>query len=93
MSKIVLFMPVGMFLAPLRRQAGQRLAELLVVLLAAMLATTFEAGQLFLPNRYATVTDVLLEIFGVWLGFVAARRVLAGPVSDGYPPPAVFLDP
>jgi glycopeptide antibiotics resistance protein len=87
LSKIVLFMPVGLFLALVCRQADQRLAGLLVVLLAAMLATTFEAGQLFLPSRYASVTDVLLETLGVWLGFVVGRRVVAKPTSGRHPPP------
>jgi glycopeptide antibiotics resistance protein len=82
LSKIVLFMPVGLFLVPVYRQADARLGGLLVVLLGAMLTTTFEAGQLFLPSRYASVTDVLLETLGLWLGFVVARRVVAGPASD-----------
>jgi glycopeptide antibiotics resistance protein len=86
-SKIALFMPAGVFLAPLRRQADQRLAGFLVVLLGAMLATIFEAGQLFLPNRYASVTDVLLETFGLWLGFVVACRVVAAPAPDRHSPP------
>jgi glycopeptide antibiotics resistance protein len=87
LSKIVLFMPAGLFLALLRLPTDQRLAGLFVVLLGAMLATTFEAGQLFLPTRYASVTDVLLETLGFWLGFVVARRVVAGLASDQYPPP------
>jgi glycopeptide antibiotics resistance protein len=81
-SKIVLFMPVGLFLSLVLREADPRRASLLVVLLAAMLATTFEAGQLFLPSRYASVTDVLLETLGVWLGFVVACRVVVGPTPD-----------
>jgi glycopeptide antibiotics resistance protein len=75
-SKVALFMPAGLFLAPVRRQADQRLAGFLIVLLGAMLATTFETAQLFLPSRYAGVTDVLLETLGVWLGFVVGRRVV-----------------
>jgi glycopeptide antibiotics resistance protein len=79
LSKVILFMPAGLFLAPVFRQADRRLAGLVAVLLGAILATTFEAGQLFLPSRYASVTDVLLETLGLWLGFVLARRVVAGP--------------
>lgn len=85
-SKIVLFMPAGVFVAPVLRRVDPRRAGFLVVALAAVLATTFEAGQLFLPSRYASVTDVLLETLGVWLGFVVARRVVAEPASDRHLP-------
>jgi glycopeptide antibiotics resistance protein len=83
--KVILFVPVGVLLAPLGRRVGRNLAGPLVLLVAVVLATGFEAGQLFLPTRYASVTDVLIETLGVWLGLVVARRASEGVAPSATP--------
>src|SRR5262249_24411487 len=45
-----------------------------VVAIAAAIATVIEAGQLCLPSRYASITDILVESFGAWLGCQAMRH-------------------
>jgi glycopeptide antibiotics resistance protein len=50
-----------------------------LVLAAFAVAICLEAGQLFLPTRYASVTDVLLETVGAWIGVTAMRRLSSGP--------------
>jgi glycopeptide antibiotics resistance protein len=73
-SKTVLFLPVGALLAWLGSGPRGSGAGLLVLLPAILLTTLLEGGQLILPTRYASVTDILIESFGVWLGFVVVRR-------------------
>lgn len=42
---------------------------------AALLATVLEGGQLFLPTRYASITDVLVETCGAGLGLPLMGRL------------------
>jgi glycopeptide antibiotics resistance protein len=71
--KVLLFVPLGALLTlmfhPTRWGRGS-----LVLLTAAVVAAGLEAGQLFLPSRYPSVTDVLVESSGAWLGLVVTRR-------------------
>jgi glycopeptide antibiotics resistance protein len=71
MTKTLLFMPVGALLAPRRR--GAWWIGLVLFLAGLALATLFELGQAFLPTHYPSVSDVLIEGQGVWLGYVAMR--------------------
>jgi glycopeptide antibiotics resistance protein len=73
-SKTVVFLPFGALLAWLGFGPKGRGGGLLVLAPAILLTTALEGGQLFLPTRYASVTDVLIESFGVWLGFIVVRR-------------------
>ncbi len=68
--KTLLFVPVGVLLAPRPRRA-----EVWAVLAALCLAAGLETGQLLLPTRYASVTDVLVEGFGAWMGIVWTARL------------------
>ena len=67
--KLVLFVPLGVLLTLALPGRG-----VLVVGLAALVAAGIEAGQLFLPTRYASVTDVLIESGGAWVGLVVTRQ-------------------
>jgi VanZ family protein len=75
LDKVLLFFPLGAILAITPWLASRRVTGARVVLGTGLLATGFEAGQLFLPTRYASVTDVLIESFGAWLGFMVTARV------------------
>jgi glycopeptide antibiotics resistance protein len=77
-SKTVLFMPVGALLALLCSSDSRHDRGLLVVPAGIVLTTLVGAPKFFLPTRYASVTDVLIETFGIWLGFVISRRIRAG---------------
>lgn len=66
--KTVLFVPLGALLALCRGGANVRQEARLVVACAISLAAVLEAGQLFLPTRYTSVTDVVLAGVGAWLG-------------------------
>jgi glycopeptide antibiotics resistance protein len=76
--KMVLFVPLGVLLTVALPAARGRGA--LVVGLAALVAAVIEAGQLFLPTRYASVTDVLIASGGAWVGLLVTRqaRLLMG---------------
>ena len=74
--KVLLFVPLGALLT-LTLPSTVRGRGALVVLAAALLAATLELGQLFLPSRYTSVTDVLVESSGAWVGFLLTRRAQA----------------
>jgi VanZ family protein len=63
--KAVLFLPLGM-------ASGWRGSWTLLA--AAGLAILIEAGQLVLPGRQPSITDILVETGGAWLGHVFARN-------------------
>jgi VanZ family protein len=65
--KATLFLPLGML-------SGRGRWETLLT--ASGLAVVFEAGQVALPGRQPSVTDVLVEVGGAWLGlFCVGRRM------------------
>jgi glycopeptide antibiotics resistance protein len=70
LQKTLLFLPIGALLA---RPGRSCLPGLLAGLL---LSATLEAGQLGLPTRYTSVTDVLVESSAAWLGCFLTRRLL-----------------
>ena len=71
--KMVLFVPLGVLLT-VALPAAARGRGVKVVVLAALVAAGIEAGQLFLPTRYASLTDVLIESSGAWVGLVVTRQ-------------------
>jgi glycopeptide antibiotics resistance protein len=77
LQKSLLFVPVGALLVRPGRSC-------LPALLAGFVLSVFlEAGQLGLPTRYTSVTDVLIESSAAWLGCVLARRLLTLLNSPG----------
>jgi len=72
-DKVIQFAALGALtaaaLAPTRVRAWH------VIVPAALLAAVFEAGQLFLPTRYTSVTDVLVEAGSAGLGFAICSRL------------------
>jgi glycopeptide antibiotics resistance protein len=75
LKKTCSFMPLGILAALSLRRLYDRRAVWRVVLAAAVVAVTVEAGQYFLPSRSPDVTDVLLGCCGAWLGFLFTRRI------------------
>jgi VanZ family protein len=49
----------------------------LVILIGLAIFTAVEVGQMFLPSRYPDETDILLGVFGAWLGAAGAGLVLS----------------
>jgi glycopeptide antibiotics resistance protein len=78
LHRVLLFAPLGALLASL---VNRRRPEALVAVCAALLALGIEAGQLFLPDRYPSVTDVLLETVGAWAGAVLYRQMNSVPAG------------
>ena len=68
------FLVLGSLLAlAFRPASGQGWVRLLAG--AGLLAALFEIGQLFLPTRYASITDVLVETTSAGLGLLAWGRL------------------
>jgi glycopeptide antibiotics resistance protein len=73
--KVLLFLPGGIVLA--LSLSGRRAAGWRAVLLALMIATIAEAGQIFLKDRYCSLTDVIVMTIGGWLGYLVGRHMNA----------------
>jgi glycopeptide antibiotics resistance protein len=73
LEKPLLFAPLGGVLAA--PWGGRRLHLFAAVAISAAIAIVLEAGQLGLPTRYASITDVLLGTVGTAIGFVVVRRL------------------
>ncbi len=73
-DKVVQFAVLGALLAPFRRPAVARAWA--AVAAAGVLAVLFEAGQLLLPTRFPSFTDVLVEMSSAGLGLWAWGRLI-----------------
>jgi glycopeptide antibiotics resistance protein len=91
LDKVLLFVPLGAVVAMAPWPAGRQVTGSRVLVGTGILAAGLEAGQLFLPTRYASVTDVLIESFGAWLGFMVTVRVW--PVLQVNSPPGRSMHP
>jgi glycopeptide antibiotics resistance protein len=72
LRRMLLFAPLGALLVPTRPAADRR-CSWLALLAGLVLAAVLECGQLYLPGRYAGITDVLLQPLGAWAGFGITR--------------------
>jgi glycopeptide antibiotics resistance protein len=79
LHRILVFAPLGALLLSLRHRSAQPDSQAgsltNIAALAAGLAGLIELGQAFLPDRYPSVTDVLLETGGAWMGALVYRQV------------------
>ena len=75
LHKVVVFLPLGALLAWALGVANRTHSAIPTVLTGGLLALGLEAGQLFLQSRYASVTDVLIETGGVWMGSLIVRQL------------------
>ncbi len=75
MSRLGLFMPVGLVLPTVLKWRTTKMAGIGVILIVACFATVIEIGQAFLPSRFPSFTDVLVETLGAWFGYLCAVRL------------------
>jgi hypothetical protein len=73
-SNTFLFLPIGALLAPPQGSPKRVRALVQAVWVALTLAAGYEVGRLFLPRHSPGITNMLIESFGAWLGFVVACR-------------------
>lgn len=78
-TRLTVYLPIGLILPLAFGWRGRSSAGAFVIILIAVWAVTVEIGQAFLPTRYPSLTDVLVETVGAWLGFWCAGRLLAAP--------------
>jgi VanZ family protein len=83
LRKTLLFLPLGALLAlgVFVPERGHGIAP--AVLVGLLASAILEAGQLALPGRFASFTDVLVETTGAWLGAVLARRAYGAMGAGG----------
>jgi VanZ family protein len=77
------FAPLGVLLA-LAFGSRERRGLVITVGAALLLGVIVEFGQYFIPERHPSVTDLLIQVFGAWLGYNLARHVihvLTGPAD------------
>jgi VanZ family protein len=74
-SKLALYVPAGLILPHVFGWRTKLTGGIRVVLAVAVWAMLIEIGQAFLPNRYPSLTDVLVETLGAWFGFLCATRL------------------
>jgi glycopeptide antibiotics resistance protein len=80
-SRLALYMPAGMILPLAMGWKTTKATAIRVVLTVAVWAVAVEIGQALLPSRYPSLTDVLVESLGAWLGYLCAQRLSVKPVS------------
>jgi VanZ family protein len=76
--KMLLFLPLGVLLVP--TAPASRGAILFRWSLAVTVAVVLEAGQLFLPTRHASVSDVLVGGLAAGISLLVARRRVTPPL-------------
>jgi len=74
LGKTLLFLPLGALFALSLPAAWKWRSGLLALSGTLGIAVILEAGQLFLPSRYPGCTDILIELFGGWVGYVLVKR-------------------
>ncbi len=83
--KSLLFLPMGLLLGSRGSNGNRSFNKFWMLLPAFSLAVILEIGQAFLPSRYPSVTDILVETTGAGIGLVLAPNGLrryAGQDSD-----------
>lgn len=85
-ANIALFVPVGLLVVLL---TGIR-RWWIGTLIGTLISCAIELGQLvFLPERFATVNDVIANSLGALLGTLIAVFVLRVPLGPAHPPAAM----
>lgn len=77
--KILFFIPLGVIVSQGLNFAVSRY-KLIVIALLVIVGTSVivELGQMFLPNKNADITDVILEVLGGYIGFVISTHLASG---------------
>jgi glycopeptide antibiotics resistance protein len=74
-KKTLLFLPLGLILGLYVLPARRTLGVVAIVLIGFVASLALEAGQLALPDRFASFTDVLVETLGTLWGALLARSI------------------
>lgn len=78
LHKIGFFLPLGVLLVLLINRIHfilPPLKKLLALTSVALIAASVEAGQLFLPHKFADLTDLVLETMGGWIGIILILKI------------------
>jgi VanZ family protein len=75
-EKWMLYLPVGVFLTSWKPSAG-RFSWVAALVVGFLIALGFEAGQLVLVSRTASLSDVYIEAAGAAAGSLIVRRMCA----------------
>ena len=81
-TRLTVYFPIGSILPLALGWRGKTSAGFIAIFLVAVWAVIVEIGQAFLPTRFPSLTDVLVESLGAWLGYWCARRLLAAPKPE-----------
>lgn len=73
--KVLFFIPFGLIVGYAFRSTYNSLTTFIAVLAIVSAALGVEFVQLFLPNKNADITDVILEVFGAYIGYVVIKRL------------------
>ncbi len=73
--KTVLYLPLGVLVAGYGSSPNGRGRAFLAAGLGTVAAAVLEFGQVFLPGRYPSVTDLLLAAIGSGIGAIATHRL------------------
>lgn len=74
--KILFFIPLGVVSGLMVIQIkSQSKSLMLASIMVAIFALLVEFGQLFLPNKNADITDLILEVLGGYLGFMLIQKI------------------
>lgn len=90
-EKTLLFVPLGALLAPLLPEAGHPRRWAPAVLASLLLELCLEGGQIFLPTRYPSISDVLVAVLATWTAFVSTQHALKAGPAVGLRPNAAYL--
>ena len=74
-QKTLFFLPLGALLASLSTATG-RFGWWRTLLAGLLLSCLFEAGKLFIPSRFCSTSNVLIETNAALFGFLLLRRLL-----------------
>ncbi len=78
LRELLSFTPLGVLIAMAPNRGRSMVATGWLVVLAALIAgIAIETGQYFIPDRHPSTSDLLGECLGAWLGYSAARHVMA----------------
>ncbi|MGG0485206.1 VanZ family protein [Priestia aryabhattai] len=72
LGNIVLFMPFG-FLLPIVLNNMNNLLR--VCLVGILLSTSIECIQLFMPDRWTDIDDVILNVLGAGMGYTVFKKI------------------
>ncbi len=73
-TNILFFVPIG-FLLRLSQTPGRDSGCILALILGIAVSATVETCQLFIPGRYSTITDVVTNGLGAWMGGLIASSI------------------